>query len=129
MNLGTSLALMALAVSLTSCATPPSRAFHNTDPTALVVESFDLQTSQILQPTASARMNNDKLLAAATKLPQHQTAVVILENYFEPEIGDEFRDRSEPWVVGLKNLGYQRLVFLKGLDVPSPEQLITLIEY
>jgi hypothetical protein len=128
LNISTSLALVALAIIATSCATP-SRAFHNTDKTALVIESWDDQTCRMLQPTASAREGNDQLLARAVALPQHQTAVVILENYNEQQIGEQFRDRGTRWVVGLKNLGYQHIVFLQGVDVANPEGLTTLARY
>ena len=128
MNIRISLILLALAVGVTSCATP-SRAFHNTDSTALVIESLDSQTGQMLQPNTSARKSNDQLLAEARALSQHQTAVVILENYTEEEIGGQFRDRGTPWVVGLRNLGYQHIVFLQGLGVANPEGLITIVQY
>jgi hypothetical protein len=127
-NISTLLAFVALAIISTSCATP-SRAFHNTDHTALVIQSWDNQTCQMLQPATSARESNDQLLARAVALPQHQTAVVILENYTEQEFGDQFRDRGTPWVVGLKNLGYQHIVFLQGVDVANPEGLTTLVRY
>jgi hypothetical protein len=55
--------------------------------------------------------------------------VVILENYTEEEIGGQFRDRGTPWVVGLRNLGYQHIVFLQGLGVANPEGLITIVQY
>ncbi len=124
-NIGISLAFAAWAAVLTSCATP-SRAFHNTDNTALVIESLDSHTGQILQPTVSARISAEQILAEAAKLPQHQTAVVILENYIEAEIGAEFRDRGKPWLAGLRRLGYQRIVFLQGLGVANPEGLTPL---
>ena len=127
-NLSLSAALAALAISLTSCATPP-RVFQNTDNTALVIESLDTQTGRMLQPTTSAVEDLDKLLAEAAALSQHQTAVIILENYTEPKFGDEFRDRGTPWMVGLKNLGYQRIVFLRGAEVASPDGLNILVEY
>jgi hypothetical protein len=129
MQISIALTLAALAVILTSCATPPSRAFHNTDTTALVIDSLEGQTGQILQPAASAKMSNDQLLAEAAKLPQHQTAVVILENYSDEEIGDQFRDRGTPWVVSLRNLGYQHIIFLEGMGVANPEGLITIVRY
>jgi hypothetical protein len=128
LNLSTSLALVALAIICSSCASP-SRAFHNTDRTALVVQSFTDQTSQMLQPNTTVRENNDQLLTEAAALPQHDTAVVILEEYYEEEIGDQFRDRGTPWVVGLRRLGYPHIVFLKGLGVPNPEGLITIVQY
>jgi hypothetical protein len=126
----TSLSLAALAITLTSCTTPqPPQAFHNTDNTVLVVESLDGRTCQMLQPAASGREDSDMLLAKAMKLSQHQTAVVILENYTEQEIGSQFRDRGTPWFVGLRSLGYQHIVFLQGKDTGNPEGLITLAKY
>jgi hypothetical protein len=123
-----SLALAALPVFLTSCA-GPSRAYHNTDSTALVIQSFPDQTAQMLQPVVSSRKNNDEILGEAQKLSQHQTAVVILEEYYEEEIGDQFRDRGTPWITGLRQLGYANIIFLKGLGVANPEGLITIVQY
>jgi hypothetical protein len=92
---------------LASCATPkPPQAFHNTDNTALVVGSLEGRTCQMLQPTVSVREDSDKLLAKAMKLSQHQTAVVILENYAESRICEQFRDPGSLWFVCLRSLGY-----------------------
>jgi hypothetical protein len=123
-------ALGALAITLTSCATPPPpQAFHNTDNTALVIASLDDKTCQMVEPAASNREGNDNVLALAKVLPQHLTAVVMLENYTEPQIGDQFRNRGTAWFVGLRYLGYQHIVFLQGNGVASPEGLMTLAEY
>jgi len=122
------LALATATILLTSCSTP-SRAFHNADSTALVIQSFENQTARMLQPTASAKKSNDEVMADASALSQHQTAVVILEGYTDEEIGDQFRDRGTVWVVGLRRLGYEHIIFLKGLDVPTPEGLITIVRY
>jgi uncharacterized lipoprotein YmbA len=47
------LGLAALPLFLTACATPkPPQAYHNTDNSALVIESLDGQTSQLIQPVA-----------------------------------------------------------------------------
>jgi hypothetical protein len=125
-----SLALAGLAIMLTSCATPkPPQAFHNTDSTALVINSLDDTTCQMVEPAASNRERNDNVLALAKALPQHLTAVVMLENYTEPRIGDQFRDRGTVWFVGLRYLGYQHIVFLQGKGVANPEGLTTLVEY
>jgi hypothetical protein len=124
------MALAVIPVLLTSCATPqPPQAFYNTDCTALVIKSLDEGTSQMIQPVVSGRENNDKLLAKAMVLPQRQTAVVILENYTEPQIGEQFRDRGTALFVGLRHLGYQHIVFVQGMGVTSPEGLMTLAEY
>jgi len=66
---------MALAIIATSWCDPVPGISHNTDNTALVIQSWDNQTCQMLQPTPSAKEGNDQLLARAVALPQHQTAV------------------------------------------------------
>jgi len=123
-------ALAVFAISLTSCATPkPPQVFHNIDKNAVVIDSLDDKTGQILKPTASARADNEIVLSKAMELPKRQTAVVILENYDEPQIGLEYRIRGTPWFIGLRGLGYEHIVFLRGRGVANPEGLITLSEY
>jgi len=130
MKISTPMALAALTISLTSCATSrPPQAFHNTDNNAVVIDSLDDKTGQLLEPTGSVREANDTVLAKAMNLSRHQTAVVILENYSEPQIGLEYRIRGTPWFVGLRSLGYEHIVFLQGRGVANPEGLITLSEY
>ena len=117
-------------IFLTSCATPPPPvAFHNTDSTALVIKSLDGQTSQMLRPSTSSQAKNDQILSIAQTLPQHQTAVVMLENYTEPRLGQQFRDRGTPLFICLRGLGYQHIIFVQGQNVPDPNGLITLAEY
>ena len=124
------LALALLPVLLTSCATaPPPQAFHNTDNTALVIKSLDDGTCQMVQPAPSKRERNDNILNLAKALDQHQTAVVIMENYTELQIGSQFRDRGTPLFVGLRNLGYQHIIFVQGMGIPNPEGLLTLADY
>jgi len=124
------MALAALPFLLTSCATSqPPQAFYNTDSTALVIKSMDDGTCQMIQPKVSNREDNDSLLAKAMSLPEHQTAVVILENYTEPQIGEQFRDRGTPLFVGLRHLGYQHIIFVQGMGVADPEGLTTLAQY
>jgi hypothetical protein len=125
-----SLAMAALPILLCSCATPqPPQAFHNTDNSALVIESLDRQTCQIIQPTPSDKIENGKVMSRVSSLPQRQTAVVILENYSEPQVGGEFHDRSLPWFMSLRTLGYEHIVFLQGTGSNNPEGLITLAKY
>ena len=124
------LAIAALPVLLTSCVTPlPPESFHNTDNTALVIDSLDSGTCRMVQPAVSPRAGMDTILSRARELPEHQTAVVILENYNEPQIGDQFRDRGTPLFVALRHLGYQHIVFVQGTGSTSPEGLLTLAEY
>jgi hypothetical protein len=125
------IALAALAVLLTSCATQPMppQAFHNTDKAPLIIASLDDHTCQMLQPTTTKEEKNEAILAKAMTLPRHEAAVVILENYTEPQVGEQFRDRGTALFVGLRNLGYQHIVFLQGNGIANPEGLPTLAEY
>lgn len=124
------LPLAILPLMLSSCATPPPpQAFHNTDDSALVIASIDGRTSRVIMPTPTGEIPNDQILGYAKNLPTHQTAVVILENYSEPTVGDEFRDRGTPWFIGLRCLGYEKIVFLQGNGVNNPDGLITLARY
>ncbi|MDD5140783.1 MAG: hypothetical protein PHY43_11050 [Verrucomicrobiales bacterium] len=125
-----SLMLAALPLILTSCTTPPPPlVFHNTDSTALVIKSLDSGTCQMLQPTASAPGDNRQILTKAESLPQHQTAVVILENYTERRMGEQFRDRCTPLFIALRGLKYEHIIFLQGNNVSDPNGLIILAEY
>ncbi len=119
----------ALPILLSSCATPPAQAYHNTDNSALIVKSLDAHSCQVLAPTATEREESARLLDQAKTFPAHQTAVVILENYSEPQLGPEFRDRTFGWFIGLRGLGYQHIVFLKGNGAADPNGLLTLAEY
>jgi outer membrane PBP1 activator LpoA protein len=119
-----------LSLFLTSCATqPPPQVFHNTDSTALILKSLDSNTSQMLRPSTSNQAKNDQILAIAKALPQHQTAVVMLENYNEQRLGEQFRDRSLPLFICLRDLGYQHIIFVQGREVSDPNGLTTLAEY
>ena len=123
-------ALLALPLILSSCSTPQApTAYHATDANALVIQSIDGRTSRIIQPTPSSNIGNDQILTTARSLPQHQTAVVILENYSEAQVGEQFRNRGTPWFIGLRCLGYEHIVFLQGTGATNPEGLIELAKY
>jgi len=83
----------------------------------------------MLRPDASASEDNDKFLARAATLSKGETAVVILENYTESQIGDQFRDRGTYWLVSLRNLGYRHVVLLQGQGIADPEGLKILADY
>jgi hypothetical protein len=124
--------LAACPFLLVSCATPPPpppQAYHATDASALVIKSLDRQTSQIVQPTTTVKAQNNQVLNQANALPKRQTAVVILENYTDRQIGNDFRDRGTTWFVSLRNLGYKNIVFLQGNGASNPEGLPTLARY
>ena len=124
------LALAVLTVLLTSCSTPPPprQAYFNQDPSALVIKSLDAKQGQILAPAATPPEPSDRLVDKARKLPQRNTAVVILENYTEPEIGSQFRDRGTAWFACLRSIGYQHIVFLQGNGLAT-DGLPLLVRY
>lgn len=120
----------ALPVLLASCATSgPPQAFHNTDNSALIVESLDNCSCRVIAPTAFAKEDDARVLNQARSFAQHQTAIVILENYSEPQLGPEFRNRTMAWFIGLRGLGYQHIVFVQGKGASDPNGLPTLAEY
>jgi hypothetical protein len=125
------LAFAALPCLFMGCATAPKapQAFHNTDNSALIIESLDNENSQLVLPASSAAEQNARLLEKARKLPQHETVVVILENYTEPQLGRQFRDRSTPWFIGLRGLGYEHIFFLQGNGAANSEGLPLLARY
>ena len=120
----------ALPVLVSSCASPrPPQAFHNTDDSAFIVASLDNRSCEVLAPTTISKEENFHVLQQAKSFAQHQTAVVILENYSEPQVGQLFRDRTMDWFIGLRGLGYQHIVFLQGRGVNDPNGLPLLAEY
>lgn len=130
MKINSLLLIAALPALLTACASPrPPQAFHNTDNSALIVKSLDTRSCELLAPTATSQEEYSRVLNQAKTFTQHQTAVVILENYSEPRLGQQFRDRTVGWFIGLRELGYQHIVFLQGKGVTDPDGLPTLAEY
>jgi hypothetical protein len=130
MKIAVLLGLLAAPIFLTSCASPPPpQAFHNQDNSAFVIDALDNNTFQVIKPVGMGHQQNLQVLTLAKKLPQHQTAVVILENYTEPQPGSQFRDRATPLFLGLRGAGYAHIVFLQGKGVNDPEGLITVASY
>ncbi len=124
------LALVIVPLIVSSCATArPPQAYHATDNSALVIESIDARTSRILLPTATGPVANGEILNTLKNPSAHRTVVVILENYSEPKVGTEFRDRGTPWFIGLRCLGFEHIVFLQGNGAGNPEGLVTLAKY
>jgi len=119
-----------LPLLFTGCATPPPpQVFHNTDTSALVIASLDNEKGQMVQPEVSQAEENERLLQKARALPQHQTVVVILENYNEPQVGDQFRDRSTLLFIGLRGIGYEHIFFLHGNGTRNTEGLPVIARY
>lgn len=119
-----------LPALLSSCATPPPpRTFHNTDNSSLVIKTSGDQSAQIVAPQVMDKAPGCQVLDQLRSLGRHKVAVVILEDYSEPQLGPQFRDRSLTWFMGLRNLGYEHIVFVQGKGVQTPEGLPVLAEY
>jgi len=95
----------------------------------LVIASLDKHSCEVIQPAGLGQRPNGEVFNLARQLPRHQTAVVILENYNEPQLGSEFRDRSESFFLALRGAGFQHIYFLQGKGVNDPDGLITLAQY
>lgn len=130
MNKSILIAFASVPLFITACSTPkPPQAYHTTDSNAVVIKSVDNGTSQILGPNSTPALPNPQAMGKVSGLTGHQTAVVILENYNEEQVGDQFRDRSTPWFLGLRTLGYDHIIFVKGQGTDNPEGLATIARY
>jgi hypothetical protein len=124
------IALAALPVFITACASPkPPVAFHGTDSNAVVIKCVDNRSSELIAPTPTGLEAHAQVMNKVSAVTGAKTAVVILENYNEEKVGDEFRNRSTPWFIGLRTLGYDHVVFLQGNGTDSPEGLATIARY
>ena len=124
--------LTALPLLLASCATPPPpppQVYRGADAPALVIYSLDQENSRMVVPTPTKDAANAETISLAKRVSKQSLAIVILDNYHETYPGNEFRDRGVPWFVNLRNLGYERIVFLHGNGVPNPNGLDVLAKY
>ena len=130
MKIGTLLATAGLAILSTSCATTqPPQSFHNTDNSAVIIDSLNDKRSQMLQPATTVRGDNDTVLAKAMKSSRHQTTAVTLQDYDESQAGLQYHIRGTPWIVELRGLEYEHFVYLQDKGITNPGGLITLTQY
>jgi len=130
MKISALMALAALAILSTSCATtPPPQSSHNPDNGAVVIGSLDRKASQLLQPAATLQQGNDTVLASAMKLSGHQTTDVTPGKTDESLMGLQYRIRGTPWIVELRGLGFDHAVSVQDSGVFNPGGLITFTQY
>jgi hypothetical protein len=130
MNTPSLVVAVALSLFVFSCAAPhPTEAFQAGNNNVLVIDSLDAHSGQVLSPVAQAKADNSQVLAEIKSMEHKAMAVIILEDYREPEPGKEFRNRCMDWFMGLRQLGYQRIVFLQGQGVSQPDGLKVLAQY
>jgi hypothetical protein len=130
MNPHAIIAALTLPVLICSCATScPPQAFRAGTEDALVIESYDDHSGQVVSPVTLERADNRQMLNEIKSVEKKSVAIVMLEGYQEPQPGPEFRDRSLELFMGLRQLGYQRIIFLQGHGVPQPSGLMVLAQY
>lgn len=119
-----------LPLMLCSCRTPGdvTSAPVSSHP-SLVITSADSDSGQIILPQVLDPAPEPRVLDQARTFPARDIAIVILENYSEPQPGPLFQHRSVMWFMGLRNLGYQHIIFLRGHGVAAPEGLPVIARY
>jgi len=115
-----------------ACSTPDTgtgEVFHGTNNSSIVIESLNERKVQLLAPNATRVMDAPQMLDLLQTMGPRQTAILVLENYSEPQLGTEFRDRTMGWFLGLRGLGYKQIIILRGTGEPSLEGRPILAEY
>jgi hypothetical protein len=111
-----SASLLLVLLLATACSTSRMGRFNEQEQANLVVRYYTDDTSYVLKPaktdgTFLAILNKDAVLDVAKQQPGRELAVVILIHYRAQSEGDSVRQN---WVKLLKEVGYQRVVFLRA---------------
>jgi hypothetical protein len=115
--------LLLTVLLLTSCATPrhPMAAlprFNEAEQADLIIRYYSDDTSYVLKPSMTdgpflTILKKDAVLALAKQQPGRQLAVVVLIHYTDKSQADAVK---HDWTSLLTEAGYQRVVFLRGLN-------------
>ena len=119
MKVSASLLLIVLLAG--ACATPQTSKvvrFHEQDQANIIVRYYSDETSYVVKPQKTkgpflSILSRDDVLDVAKQLPGRELAVVILIHYPTQEMADAVKTK---WSGLLTGLGYQRVVFLGGVD-------------
>lgn len=108
--------------------TKRSRRFAEEEAADFVARYYSDEASYLLKPPmmdGDFRSICDRpfMLKVARQQPRHELAVVVLTHY--PNSGDE-ETIKQAWVNDLKELGYQRVVFLRGRNSMEVKGLAVL---
>jgi hypothetical protein len=111
------LLLLVLFVA-TACSTPQIARFSEQDQADLIVRYYSDDTSYVLKPSKKegpflSILSRDAVLDVAKQQPGHRLAVVILISY---SAESEAETVKRAWMTKLTQVGYQRVVFLHGLN-------------
>jgi len=111
-----SASLLLVVLLATACSTPRTARFSEQEQADLIVRYYSDDTSYLLKPAKKegsfmSILNRDAVLNVARQQPSRQLAVVILIHY-NAECEGEAVQRN--WRTLLTQVGYQRVVFLRG---------------
>jgi hypothetical protein len=111
--------LVCTALLATACSTPrtaPVVRFYEQEQADLIIRYYTDDTSYVLKPAKTdgpflSVLKEDAVLDVAKQQPERQLAVVILIHYISESKAAKVKER---WTNTLKDLGYQRVVFLRS---------------
>jgi hypothetical protein len=111
-----SASLLFVLLLATACSTSRVVRFSEQEQADLVVRFYTDDTSYLLKPATTngpflAVLNKDAVLDVAKKQPGRELAVVILVHYVTEREAEAVR---QDWLRLLKEVGYQRVVFLRA---------------
>ena len=116
-----SASLLFIVLLATACSTPrtsPVVRFYEQDQANLIVRYYTDETSYVVKPQSTdgpflSVLRRDEVVKVAKQLPGREMAVVILVHYLYPGETDAVKNK---WTGLLTGLGYQRVVFLSGIN-------------
>jgi hypothetical protein len=102
----------------TACSTPRTARFSEQDRADLIVRYYSEDTSYVVKPAQTegqflSIFKQDAVLDVAKQQPGRKLAVVILIRY---NTESEAEAVKRNWVTKLTQVGYQRVVFLRGMS-------------
>jgi hypothetical protein len=111
-----SASLLFVLLLATACSTSRAVRFNQQEQANLVVRYYTDDTSYVLKPAKTdgpflTVLNKDAVLELAKQQPGRELAVIILIHY---RSAGEAEAARHDWVKLLKEVGYQRVVFLRA---------------
>lgn len=126
--------LLFVALLATACSTPrtrPGARFKNQEQANLIVRYYTDDTSYVLKPAAReglflSILNKDAVLDVAKRQAGRDLAVVVLIHYGAPSEDEAVKSK---WRNLLAEVGYQRVVFLRGRNGMQVDGLPIVASY
>ena len=108
--------LLFVLLLATACSTPQTARFSEQEQADLIVRYYSEDTSYVLKPSKMdgpflSILNRDAVLDVAKQQPGRRLAVVILIRYNDESEAEKVKST---WTTKLTQVGYQRVVFLRG---------------